>query len=178
MRKVTLQELAVLAARGRGEIDMLYLHWTAGHYQSVFADYHLNITGDAGIYASTEDLTEVLAHTWRRNTGAIGIALCCCVDAQIWADGHFTLGSEPPTAAQIEMLSRVVALLADVLDLPLTEEHILTHAEVGDLDGYGPASIGTKDFEKWDLWQLPDYDGVWRSGGVVLRGKANWYLNV
>ena len=177
MEKTTLEELARMAKAAKGKIDRIYLHWTAGHYDSTFDDYHINITGSGEIYLSTDDLTEVLAHTWHRNTGAIGIALCCCVDATIKCDGTFSFGSEPPTDLQIERTAQVVAVLADVLGLSIDSEHVLTHAEVGDLDGYGPAEIGTKDFEKWDLWQLPDYDGEWRAGGDVLRGKANWYLN-
>ena len=177
MQKTTLEELAKMAKTAKGSIDRLYIHWTAGHYDSTFGDYHINITGAGELFLSTDDLTEVLAHTWHRNTGAIGIALCCCVDATINCDGTFSLGSEPPTGLQIEKTAQVIALLADVLGLPIDAEHVLTHAEVGDLDGYGPAKIGTEDFEKWDLWRLPDYDGEWREGGDVLRGKANWYLN-
>ena len=176
MQKTTLAELAKMAKAAKGSIDRLYIHWTAGHYDSVFGDYHINITGAGETYLSTDDLTAVLAHTWHRNTGAIGIALCCCVDATINCDGTFSFGSEPPTDLQIEKTAQVIAVLADVLGLPIDAEHVLTHAEVGDLDGYGPAEIGTKDFEKWDLWQLIDYDGEWRGGGEVLRGKANWYL--
>ena len=176
MQKTTLAELAKMAKAAKGSIDRLYIHWTAGHYDSVFDDYHINITGAGETYLSTDDLTEVLAHTWQRNTGAIGIALCCCVDATINCDGTFSFGSEPPTDLQIEKTAQVIAVLADVLGLPIDAEHVMTHAEVGDLDGYGPAEIGTKDFEKWDLWQLIDYDGEWRGGGEVLRGKANWYL--
>ena len=176
MQKTTLAELAKMAKAAKGSIDRLYIHWTAGHYDSVFGDYHINITGAGETYLSTDDLTAVLAHTWHRNTGAIGIALCCCVDATINCDGTFSFGSEPPTDLQIEKTAQVIAVLADVLGLPIDAEHVMTHAEVGDLDGYGPAEIGTKDFEKWDLWQLIDYDGEWRGGGEVLRGKANWYL--
>ena len=176
MQKTTLAELAKMAKAAKGSIDRLYIHWTAGHYDSVFDDYHINITGAGETYLSTDDLTAVLAHTWHRNTGAIGIALCCCVDATINCDGTFSFGSEPPTDLQIEKTAQVIAVLADVLGLPIDAEHVMTHAEVGDIDGYGPAEIGTKDFEKWDLWQLIDYDGEWRGGGEVLRGKANWYL--
>ena len=176
MQKTTLAELAKMAKAAKGSIDRLYIHWTAGHYDSVFGDYHINITGAGETYLSTDDLTAVLAHTWHRNTGAIGIALCCCVDATINCDGTFSFGSEPPTDLQIEKTAQVIAVLADVLGLPIDAEHVMTHAEVGDIDGYGPAEIGTKDFEKWDLWQLIDYDGEWRGGGEVLRGKANWYL--
>lgn len=175
MDKITLKQLAAAAGEVRGRIGRIYLHWTAGWYDSTFADYHVNITGDGSIYLSTSDLTEVLAHTWRRNTGAVGVALCCCVDATICADGSFSLGSVPPTCLQIESAAKVIAVLTEALDLPINPECVLTHAEVADIDGYGPAQIAAGSFEKWDLWRLPDYDGTWRSGGDVLRGKALWY---
>lgn len=41
--------------------------------------------------ATTDDLTEYKAHTWRRNSRAIGIALACCVDAVAYADGRVIL---------------------------------------------------------------------------------------
>ena len=91
MRQVILEELRDIAknsyedlasiARSAGRSIKLYLHWTAGWYSSKFGDYHINIDGDGNIFVSTDDLSEVLAHTWRRNTGAVGIALYCCVGA-------------------------------------------------------------------------------------------------
>jgi hypothetical protein len=101
MQKTTLGKLAKMAKAAKGSIDRIYLHWTAGHYDNTFGDYHINITGAGDIYLSTEDLTEVLAHTWHRNTGAIGIAFCCCIDATINCDGTFSLGSEPPTDCRL-----------------------------------------------------------------------------
>ncbi|MEG2765678.1 MAG: N-acetylmuramoyl-L-alanine amidase [Acidaminococcaceae bacterium] len=175
MRKITLIELVGLCQAAQGKLEKIYLHWTAGHYENLCADYHLNITGKGELYLSTEALTTVLAHTWRRNTGAIGLALCCCFDATIQVDGEFDLGSEPPTQLQLEVAAQVLALLTRELKIPLDADHVLTHAEIADLDGYGPAVRGTADFEKWDLWQLWDYDGQWHFGGDVLRGKAAWY---
>ena len=176
MQKIYYDDLVKLAQAARGKIHKIYIHWTAGHYDSKFDAYHINITGDGMLYASTVDLTQILSHTWRRNTAAIGITLCCAYDAMIYADGTFTLGEEPPTQLQIESVSMAIAVLAEVLHIPLDAEHIMTHAEAADLDGYGPQSMGTPNFERWDLWKLPDYDGTWRSGGVVLRGKAIHYF--
>jgi hypothetical protein len=59
-----------------------YLHWTAGRYGQVFKDYHLNVEGDGNAYAPDEDLAICREHTWRRNTGAVGIALCCTFGAR------------------------------------------------------------------------------------------------
>ena len=122
-------------------------------------------------------LTEVKAHTLGRNTGAVGVSLCCCGDASATADGsRIDLGSEPPTAQQIESLAEVVAVLADEFDLPLdTDEYVMTHYEAAKRDGYAP---GQDSDCRWDLWFIPDYygaEGALTEGGALIRGKAAWY---
>jgi len=191
MRKVTLKQIEALAldakyrlwylARQNGRDVKLYLHWTVGHYNQFFDDYHINIAGDGSYHIATEDFAQVLAHTWRRNSGSVGISLCCAVGAT--SSG---LGSEPPTEAQIESMARVIAVLADALDLTIDVERVMTHGEAADNedgiyphDAYGPKTT----CEKWDLEYLgtsesPRYN-PWATdgsrGGDVLRGKAAWY---
>lgn len=167
MRKVTLQELMKIAQEAKGQIDKIYLHWSAGHYESFFEDYHINIDKFGAIFISTDDFTETLAHTWHRNTGAIGIAMACCYNAT-----SNDLGEEAPTAEQIESMARVIAVLSYALQLEITPDNIMTHAEAADLDGYGP----TTTCERWDLAILQNGD-EWMSGGNTLRGKALWYQN-
>ena len=194
MKKVTLEDIRMMAeaaraqlwkdARNMGRDVKIYLHWTAGRYGQFFDDYHVSIDRDGSIYASTDDLSETLAHTWHRNTGSVGVTLCCCYGADT-AD----LGDCPPTAAQIEAMAQVVAVLAKALWLTIDRDRVLTHAEAADnVDGllpvgdeYGPGTT----CERWDLqylgsdespeWTI-DYDDP-RTGGNVLRGKANWYRN-
>ncbi len=165
MNKATLAELQAMAENAVGQIDRIFLHWTAGHYQQTFADYHINIDADGGIYLSIHDLTEPKAHTWRQNTGAIGIAIMCCA----FADTN-NLGNEPPTQVQVETLAQVVAVLCQVLRLSCDHDHVRTHAEQADIDGYGPATT----CERWDLWFLSETDHT--NGGDIIRGKANWYM--
>lgn len=193
MRKVTLEEIKDMAencresiweqARAYGREPKIYLHWTAGHYgQYYLDDYHIAIDYDGSIYVE-HDLDEVLAHTYRRNTGAVGITLACCVGAT-----SNDLGSEPPTAAQVEVMAQVIAVVADGLWLTIDKNHVLTHGEAADNedgiyphDPYGPKST----CERWDLEYLgtsesPSFnpyatDGS--RGGDVLRGKAIWYHN-
>ena len=55
MREITLQELAALAENAKGEIRRIYLHWTAGHYNNTYDDYHLNITGDGTVWSSVTE---------------------------------------------------------------------------------------------------------------------------
>ena len=52
MHEITQQELATLAEQAKDEIRRIYLHWTAGHYDNTYDDYHLNITGDGRLWSS------------------------------------------------------------------------------------------------------------------------------
>lgn len=116
---VTVDELKQLADAARNELfeqarqmgrdPKIYLHWTAGRYEADFDDYHVCIHGNGKIMLMA-DLTETLAHTWRRNSGAIGVALDCAYNAT-----SDDLGDYAPTAVQIETLAQVAAALADGL---------------------------------------------------------------
>lgn len=193
MREVTADELYDIASAARpaiwdsakayGREPKIYLHWSAGHYFQKFDDYHVNITADGRMWLMS-DLSEVLAHTWRRNSGAVGISLCCCAGA---TTGN--LGDEPPTSQQIEAMAQAIAAIADGLWLTIDRAHVMTHGEAADsVDGiytydegdcYGPQHT----VERWDLQFLgtdesprytTDYDDP-ATGGNVLRGKALWY---
>ena len=193
MRQVTVEEIREMAencresiweqARAYGREPKIYLHWTAGHYgQYYLNDYHIAIDADGSIYVN-HDFDEVLAHTYHRNSGAVGITLACCVGAT-----SDNLGNEPPTNAQIEAMAQVIVAVADGLWLTIDKDHVMTHGEAADNedgiyphDPYGPKST----CERWDL----EYLGMGESplfnpyatdgsrGGDVLRGKANWYRN-
>lgn len=192
MRRVTCRELRLLGAAYRLPLayaaarcareTKLYLHWTAGHYGQFFADYHVQVDADGGIYVIGDGvLDDVLAATYRRNSGSVSIALLGCVDATT-----DDLGGEPPTAAQIEAMAMAVTALADGLWLTIDKERVLTHGEAADNeDGvrthapYGPRTT----CERWDLEYLGTEESPvfhpWAEdgtrGGDVLRGKAEWY---
>ena len=193
MAKISLAELRQMADESRDSIwaqakalsrePKIYLHWTAGHYGQMYTnEYHIGIDEDGSIY-NEYPLDEVLSHTWKRNTGSIGISLACAVGATT-----NDLGEEPPTPAQIEAMAQVIWIIADALWLTIDKKHVLTHGECADNEAgdyiheaYGPRST----VERWDLEFLgtdesPAYnpwaeDGT--RGGDVLRGKANWYRN-
>ena len=192
MRKVKLDIIRTLAEKARNQLwqdaknmqrDVkVYLHWTAGRYGQMYDDYHINIDQDGSLWVSTDDFAETLPHTWHRNTASVAVALCCGYGAT-----SNDIGPYPPTAKQIEAMAQVVAALADGLWLTIDCDRVLTHAEAADnIDGllpegdeYGPNA----DCERWDLQYLgtpdspawtTDYDDP-RTGGNVLRGKANWY---
>lgn len=190
VRKTTLAEIGELAlqsknnlwsaAESMGRDVKLYLHWSAGHYGQFFEEYHINIDQDGSIYVSTDDFSQLKSHTYKRNTGSIGIALACCYNATTT-----DLGPEPPTTEQIETLSQVVAILCKALDLTVDIYHVMTHAEAANnLDelypgyednGYPDGKYGPGySWERWDLWVLTTNDVPGR-GGNTLRGKAIWY---
>lgn len=198
MQKLTLNDVQALASNAREQIwadaraygrePKIYLHWSAGKYNTLFSDYHINITGDGTIYASTTDFSKILAHTWKRNSGAIGIVLCACYDGNT-----NDLGSYAPTSKQIEVMAQVIDRVASALWLTIDKKHVMTHGEAAaNEDGLKPhpAYAVWKDEiydgdTRWDLEFLgtkdsPRYnpgaiDGT--RGGDVLRGKANWYKN-
>lgn len=152
------------------------MHWTAGRYGQIYPEYHISIDRDGRIYTPDNNLNLDVyrEHTWHRNSGAIGIAVCGCYDAVANGGKDLDMGSEPVTRTQIEVISLVVAVICRSAGIPI--ENVKTHCEVAYEDGYGP---GSGDAEtKWDLWYLPDYDGQMKPGGDVIRGKARWYLDV
>lgn len=175
---ITHKELYIRGKKARGKISRLYLHWSGCSYGQLFDDYHLCIDKDGELYKTCSSLTQRKSHTWRRNTGSIGICLCCGCGAVCYENGSINFGTNPPTQLQIEKTAQVIAVLAMALNLKIGFETVTTHAEAACMDGYG---IGSEDADmRWDLLQLPDLpaDNTLRPGGVVLRGKALWYHNL
>lgn len=202
MRKITIDELKNLAADARlavwanaEEYDRdpkVYLHWTAGHYNSLGSDvehgYHIAITGNGDIYLMNP-LTKTTSGTWRRNTGAINVTLCGGYGA-----GSNGLGNEPPTSAQIEAMAQVVAVICKGLWLTPNKVHVLTHGEAannedGDWTCHNPYAWWNDSYGDGDTRGDLEYLGTEESpyynpsatdgsrGGDVLRGKAMWYMN-
>lgn len=176
------KESLELAAERCDRNVKVYLHWSAGHYGQFYDDYHINIDKDGTMYMS-HPLDVTLAHTWKRNTGSIGLSMACCAFA---TSGD--LGDEPPTSAQIESMAQAIAVICKGLDIPITKDFVLTHGEAADNEDniYPHEPYGCKNgCERWDLEYLgtdesPEFN-PWATdgsrGGDVLRGKANWYLN-
>lgn len=169
--QITINELheQLQALDGVIDANMVYMHWTAGHYGQHFSDYHLNIDSDGSLFI-TRNFWLTPEATWRRNTGSIAVTLCGCADAKIYKDGTIEFGSEPPTPEQIETLAQVLAVISNDLGIPIDPLYMMTHAEAAELDGYGPNTT----CERWDLWALPDSQ-EWGSGGDYIRGKALYY---
>lgn len=184
-----------------GAIDRLYGHWTVGHYNQNFSDYniavrydgqsfHLDIVGDPQDNARNVNSTPAHAHTYMRNTGALGI----CTDDMAGATEN-DFGPEPVTLMTLEYLCAGIAAAAKCYDIDLNglstrgpyapEPNFLTHAEAGDRVGspaqyrpYGPASTS----ERWDLSSFVAFPpGQHATGatayacGSALRIRAHAY---
>lgn len=178
---MTIQEAKELLAGVRPyfyryeEPVKVYIHWTAGDYDTTFDDYHFCITGDGDI-KNTRDLRSIPSATWKRNTGSIAIAICACKGAEAYAGSpnYARLGDFPPTDDQLDACALLMAAISDVFDIPIDIEHFLTHGEAADnADGeyyhepYGQDST----CERWDLAVLDD-GTTWGEGGNILRGMA------
>lgn len=169
MALYTLNDVEYLASVSNAK--RITLHWSASDYNSAFNEYHLNIMGNGDIVSYHDNFDVKLAHTSMRNTGNIGITLACCLDAGVWKDGTVQFGTYPPTDAQIETMAQVIAAICKAKNWQPDKDHVRTHAEWADIDGYG---IHDNDPDmRWDLLQIPQEKG---NGGDILRGKANWYL--
>ena len=192
MRRVTPAELEELAGEYRaalaaaaaeyGRETKVYLHWSAGHYGQFWSDYHVQIDKDGEIYVIADGaLDDVLAATWRRNSGSVSVCILGCLDTDT-----NRLGAEPPTDAQIESMAQAIAALSNGLWLTIDKQRVLTHGEAADNEdgiepheAYGPRTT----CERWDLEYLGTLESPkfhpWSTdggrGGDVLRGKANWY---
>jgi hypothetical protein len=178
-------------AEAAGKPVQACLHWTAFTYDRTFPDYHINIKGNGEVEIMEEDFSVKLPHNYMKNSASIGISLCCCKDAT-----SNDLGDYPPTEIQINTMAKIIAVLAEALDLPITKKHFPTHGEsadnedytiyFNDWNGYPNNTYGPKsDVCRWDLELLGKntespvynpYDEEHR-GGTILRGKGIWYRN-
>ena len=197
---VTEEVIRDMAREVRGGIYRIFLHWSGGHYGCNEDAYHICIDRNGEVYINCKSFLSFKAHTYMHNTGAIGIALLCGYEGRCWTpvgkdaskldvaylNGHpaqtgcpvIDYGEEPPTRKQIEAMAKIVALLCRELNLPIEEDTVMTHCEIAFVDGYGPGD-GDPDM-RWDLWFLPEsgaFGGILFPGGLLLRAKAQYYLD-
>lgn len=170
-----------------GRDPKIYLHWTGGPYDADYPDYHISVHADGSV-VQTHDFGSAVSATYMRNSGSVAVALDCGYLADT-----SSLGPYPPTSEQIEALAQFVAVVANVLCIPIDKNHVLTHGEAannedglrphpcyawwndeeGDGDTRGDLEyLGTTESPSYNPWAT---DGS--RGGDVIRGKANWYSN-
>ena len=163
MRRVSPAELEELAGQYRENIQAaaeyvgretkVYLHWSAGHYGQFWDDYHVQIDKDGEIYVIGDgELDDMLAATWKRNSGSVSIGILGCVGATT-----NNLGPESPTPLQIEGMAQAIAALCNGLWMTIDKQRVLTHGEAADNEGS----------------RIPRYDGEPKIPPVG-RGRDAW----
>ena len=175
-----------LAGGDPGKAKKIYLHWTAGGYNSVVGPYHTIFTGD-GTRHLRVDYNTRSGHTYGRNTGAVGLSVAAM------AGGHGNY--QWPKEAQLDAMAAEAARLGKAWGWTASDinlKNIMTHGEAGsNVDGtvkhtnYGPFGRGRSDtlpeqeagstgrvaaMERWDLDMLNPKD-KYGEGGNKMRDK-------
>lgn len=129
--------------------------------------YHFLVDGNGAIYSGKHKPEDNLdckdgnyaKHTGGRNTGNIGIALCC-----MWNERY------PIKRLQIEKACKLAAELSVKYGIRITNRTILTHAEFGKLNP------NTSSYGKIDINNLPCVCvyGITPVGNWI-RNKVQWY---
>lgn len=144
----------------------IVLHWTAGGWSATFPQYHFNILGNGKVVA-TYPVGFRGAHVWKRNTGAVGIALCAGAGARV-VNGALVGTKAPIQPVQLEAMAATVAEVALDHGIPTS----------GNVDvGFGFAFPWLTGHH---FWAVKDGYGPDRSElGVyeaTVRSKAAWYV--
>ncbi|MEL6767198.1 MAG: N-acetylmuramoyl-L-alanine amidase [Pseudomonadota bacterium] len=145
----------------------IVMHWTAGGHDmsdSDYEKYHEVVEGDGTrrlckrrpeANNDTSD-GDYAAHVRAKNTGSIGLAMCCMAGAQ---ERPFKKGSHPMTDVQLNVFIDMVAEYAETYDIPIDRRHVLSHEEVD-------VTLGVPQ-DKWDIMWLPH---MAKPGNVVEVG--------
>ena len=172
----------------RGKGNAIYLHWTAGNYDSTYGPYHTVFTGDGTMHRKTE-YDQHVGHTYGRNSNSVGLSLASNPDIGQW-----------PTEAQKESMAKEAARIAkgwgwSSSDINLNK--VMTHGEAGsNLDGvnahtmYGLFGRGDSRvqpdkeakatgrvaaFERWDL-DIMKPGEKYGSGGDEMRERIRKFM--
>ncbi|MEX0306019.1 MAG: peptidoglycan-binding protein [Ruegeria sp.] len=149
-------------------LHRIHWHWTAGAEGVIDLELnHYNFVIDhggkphEGVYSlraqSGYSPERGAYHTWRANTGAIGLAVDCMAGA--W-ERPFDPGTAPMTSAQLGALVDLSAELGMTHDIPVSRFSMLSHAEV-------QPTLGIRQKQKWDITWLP---GMAKPGDPIEVG--------
>ena len=172
-----------------GKGKAIYLHWTAGNYDSIYGPYHTVFTGDGTMHRKSE-YSQNVGHTYGRNSNAVGLSLAANPDIGQW-----------PTEAQRVSMAKEAARIAkgwgwSASDINMSK--VMTHGEAGsNVDGvvahtnYGPFGRGRSDthkdkdaasvgrnaaVERWDLDKLNNHSEQYGSGGDEMRERIRKFM--
>lgn len=137
------------------KMSRIAVHWSAGQNKASDVDkehYHFIVEGAGTVVRGDNTIADNVntadgkyaAHTRGLNTGTIGVAMAGMLGA---IENPFNPGKFPITESQWARAMDVIAHLATVYNIPVTDKTILTHAEV-------EKNLGIKQAGKWDFTRL------------------------
>ena len=171
--------------------NAIYLHWTAGNYNSTYGPYHTVFTGDGTRHLKT-DYAQRVGHTYGRNSNSVGLSLAANPDIGQW-----------PTEEQRVAMAKEAARIAKGWGWSASDinmKKVMTHGEAGsNVDGvnahtnYGPFGRGRSDttpdkdkasvgrlatVERWDLDKLNSHSDIYGSGGDEMRNRIKGFMRM
>lgn len=171
--------------------NAIYLHWTAGNYDSIYGPYHTVFTGDGTRHLKT-DYAKRVGHTYGRNSNSVGLSLAANPDIGQW-----------PTEEQRVAMAKEAARIAKGWGWSandISTKKVMTHGEAGsNIDGvnahtnYGPFGRGRSDttpdkdkasvgrlasVERWDLDKLNSKNDIYGSGGDEMRNRIKGFMRM
>jgi hypothetical protein len=198
--KVFLETLPLLP---NGDIDRLYLHWSAEGYCTESSSYNAMVIldNDQWIVKTEHDVKDnarstynpqnYAEHTWRRNTGAFGICISGMDGANVDSDNF---GADGPQEHELQLLCAAAGAIAYRYKIDVSgkfQKHI-THwdntnanlidmfGEVNTLTHAEVAVIDNYPDERWDLGTLepikePLTSATRTQSGNTLRSLIHAY---
>lgn len=144
-------------------MDRVICHWTVTDYQ--YSDhaadhYHFLIDGEGRVHKGYWDIDDnvnagdgaAASHTYRLNSGSIGVACLCMGGATASNFGRY-----PLREIQWQRMAEVVAELCAFYKIPITPKTVLQHGEV-DTRYVAPGEWPRGYYDqggKWDINVLP-----------------------
>jgi len=140
----------------------IFLHWSAGNYNTPYSAYHTTILGDGKRVQNTPYDQDKSGHTAGGNTNSIGLAVAAAAGA---SENDV---KTPPTSKQLDVMTSEAAKLAKGWGwTPASvDSNVKTH---GEWERYAvPAGILSPPVQRWDLDRLSNAD-KFGTGGPKLR---------
>ncbi|MGA0083106.1 MAG: cell wall hydrolase, partial [Candidatus Nanopelagicales bacterium] len=145
-----------------GKNRKIFLHWSAGGYNTPFSAYHSIVLGSGKKVQNTPYDKDKSGHTAGGNTNSVGLAVAAAEGA---TENNL---KTPPTAKQLDVMTSEAANLAKSWGWTpaKVDSNVKTH---GEWERYAvPAGILPPPVQRWDLDKLSQSDRF-GSGGPKLR---------
>jgi murein DD-endopeptidase MepM/ murein hydrolase activator NlpD len=145
-----------------GKNRKIFLHWSAGGYNTPYSAYHSIVLGSGKKVQNTPYDKDKSGHTAGGNTNSVGLAVAAAAGA---TENNL---KTPPTSKQLDVMTSEAANLAKSWGWTpaKVDSNVKTH---GEWERYAvPAGILPPPVQRWDLDKLSQSDRF-GSGGPKLR---------